>query len=263
MTMSSAVGPTVCPSWRDTPRVDALLSTTRRAPDEASDVVDARRASATIDSRDQRCDGRLLARAFPVVLATMDAMADPRYNLHATHRHEAGAQQWSSSTDRSGIDSRADGQRCLGPGGRPTPIGRAYDRDPQHVAVSARRFDRAGFSHPGASAGASQKTMRTRRGRYGRHKVRRPHGDATSVYRDRVAVLDHQQRASMPAQWSRTGVDRTHRVSRELVASRRGVGLASTSVGRSCSSRVASTRECSPPTDSPTYPTYAPRSTKR
>ena len=89
---------------------------------------------------------------FPVVLATMDAMADPRYNLHAHTATMAGAQQVViiNGPIRHRLAMQT-GDGALGPGWPANnSIGRAVRLVIRNMLRSVHgEFDRAGFSHPG------------------------------------------------------------------------------------------------------------------
>jgi hypothetical protein len=135
-------------------RVDALLRTTARAPDEVVVTLATRDGlSATIE---QIAINAAMAGCwpehFPVVLATMDAMADPRYNLHAHTATMAGAQQVIvvNGPIRHRLAMQT-GNGALGPG---WPANNAVGRGVRLVIRNILRsvhgeFDRAGFSHPG------------------------------------------------------------------------------------------------------------------
>ena len=142
----------VVPPTRD--RVDALLQTTSRSPDEVVVVLPTRDGlGATIE---QIAINAVMAGCrpehFPVVLATIDAMAEPRYNLHAHTATMAGAQQLVvvNGPIRHRLAMQT-GNGALGPG---WPANNAIGRAPRLVIRNLLRsvhgeFDRAGFSHPG------------------------------------------------------------------------------------------------------------------
>jgi hypothetical protein len=142
----------IIPPTRD--RVDALLAMTTRSPDDVVVRIDTRNGlSATVETiAINAAMAGCRPEHFPVVLAAMDAMADPAYNLHAHTGTMAGAQQLLivNGDIRTRLSLRS-GDGALGPG---WPANNAIGRAPRLVIRNALRslhgeFDRAGFSHPG------------------------------------------------------------------------------------------------------------------
>jgi hypothetical protein len=135
-------------------RVDALLRTTSRSPDEI--VVSLPTRDGLSANIEQIAINAVMAGCrpehFPVVLATMDAMADPAYNLHAHTATMAGAQQLVviNGPIRHQLAMQT-GNGALGPGWPSNNvIGRAVRLVIRNLLRSVHgEFDRAGFSHPG------------------------------------------------------------------------------------------------------------------
>lgn len=135
-------------------RVDRLLASTDRAADEVivrldtRDGLDATVAQVAVNAVMAGVEPEL----FPVVLAALDAMASPRFNLHAHTATMAGAQQLlvvrGPAARRLGFRSE-DG--ALGPGWPANNrVGRAVRLVIRNLLRSVHgEFDRAGFSHPG------------------------------------------------------------------------------------------------------------------
>ena len=192
--------PIVAPT-RD--RVDALLRTTTRG---ATDVVVALATrdglSATVE---QIAINAAMAGCwpehFPVVLATMDAMADPLHNLHAHTATMAGAQQLVvvNGPIRHRLAMQT-GNGALGPGWPANnTIGRAVRLVIRNRLRSVHgEFDRAGFSHPGrfgwCIAEDDENTPWPVVAEQGPSPV---HGDATSVYATvwQSSIINHERRA--------------------------------------------------------------------
>ncbi len=135
-------------------RVARLLATVTRDPAEVVLRVETRDGlDATVE---QVATNAVMAgvepRLFPVVLAAIDAMADPRYNIHAHTATMAGAQQLvivrGPAAARLGFRSE-DG--ALGPGWPANNrVGRAVRLVIRNLLRSVHgEFDRSGFSHPG------------------------------------------------------------------------------------------------------------------
>jgi hypothetical protein len=182
-------------------RVDALLQRTTRARDEVVVVLPTRDdLSATVE---QIAVNATMAGCrpehFPVVLATMDAMADPRYNLHAHTATMAGAQQLVvvNGPIRHRLAMQT-GNGALGPGWPANnTIGRAVRLVIRNVLRSVHgEFDRAGFSHPGrfswCIAEDDENTPWPVLAAQGRAPV---HGDATSVYATvwQSSIINHER----------------------------------------------------------------------
>lgn len=184
-------------------RVDALLRTTARAAGEV--VV----ALATRDGLDATVEQLAINAAmagcrpehFPLVLATIDAMADPRYNLHAHTATMAGAQQVIivNGPIRHRLAMQT-GDGALGPGWPANnSIGRAARLVIRNMLRSVHgEFDRAGFSHPGrfgwCIAEDDENTPWPVLAEQGPSPV---HGDATSVYATvwQSSIINHDRRA--------------------------------------------------------------------
>jgi hypothetical protein len=184
-------------------RVDTLLRTTTRA---AADVVVA---LATRDGLDATVEQIAINAAmagcwpehFPVVLATMDAMSDPRYNLHAHTATMAGAQQLIivNGPIRHRLAMQT-GNGALGPGWPANnAIGRAVRLVIRNMLRSVHgEFDRAGFSHPGrfgwCIAEDDENSPWPVLAEQGPSPV---HGDATSVYATvwQSSIINHDRRA--------------------------------------------------------------------
>jgi len=192
--------PIVAPT-RD--RVDALLHTTSRAAGEIVVTLPTRDGlSATVE---QIAVNAVMAGCrpehFPVVLSTMDAMADPRYNLHAHTATMAGAQQVvvvnGPIRHRLALQT---GNGALGPG---WPANNVIGRAPRLVIRNVLRsvhgeFDRAGFSHPGrfgwCIAEDEENSPWPVLSEQGPSPI---HGDATSVYATvwQSSIINHARRA--------------------------------------------------------------------
>ena len=184
-------------------RVDTLLRTTTRA---AAEVVVA---LATRDGLDATVEQIAINAAMagcwpehvPVVLATMDAMADPRYNLHAHTATMAGAQQLIivNGPIRHRLAMQT-GNGALGPGWPANnAIGRAVRLVIRNMLRSVHgEFDRAGFSHPGrfgwCIAEDDENSPWPVLAEQGPSPV---HGDATSVYATvwQSSIINHDRRA--------------------------------------------------------------------
>ncbi len=135
-------------------RVERLLASTDREADEimvrldTRDGLDATVAQIAVNAVMAGVDAAL----FPVVLAALDAIASPRFNLHAHTATMAGAQQVlvirGPVTHRLGFRTE-DG--ALGPGWPANNrVGRAVRLVIRNLLRSVHgEFDRAGFSHPG------------------------------------------------------------------------------------------------------------------
>ena len=191
----------IVPPTRD--RVDALLQTTSRAPDETVVTLPTRDGlSATVE---EIAVNAVMAGCrpehFPVVLATMDAMADPRYNLHAHTATMAGAQQVvvvnGPIRHRLALQT---GNGALGPG---WPANNVIGRAPRLVIRNVLRsvhgeFDRAGFSHPGrfgwCIAEDEENSPWPALSEQGPSPI---HGDATSVYATvwQSSIINHARQA--------------------------------------------------------------------
>ena len=191
----------VVPPTRE--RVDALL---RRSTRDAAEVV------VTLATRDglsatveQIAVNAAMAGCwpehFPVVLATIDAMADPRFNLHAHTATMAGAQQVVvvNGPIRHRLAMQT-GNGALGPG---WPANNAIGRATRLVIRNLLRsvpgeFDRAGFSHPGrfgwCIAEDDENSPWPVLAEQGSSPV---HGDATSVYATvwQSSIINHERRA--------------------------------------------------------------------
>ena len=232
-------------------RVDALLRTTTRAADEV--VV----ALATRDGLDATVEQIAINAAmagcwpehFPVVLATMDAMADPRYNLHAHTATMAGAQQLVivNGPIRHRLAMQT-GNGALGPGWPANnAIGRAVRLVIRNMLRSVHgEFDRAGFSHPGrfgwCIAEDDENSPWPVVAEQGPSPV---HGDATSVYATvwQSSIINHERAGARDRR--RAGVDRAHwRATRIGCTTTQHPTRRSTSIDRSCSSPAASTQGC-------------------
>lgn len=135
-------------------RVDRLLATTTRDRDEVvlridtRDGLDATVAQVAVNAAMAGVD----PRHFPLVLTALDAMDDPRYNLHAHTATMAGAQQLVIVRGPAveALDIRStDG--AFGPGWPASNrVGRAARLVLRNLLRSVHgEFDRAGFSHPG------------------------------------------------------------------------------------------------------------------
>ena len=184
-------------------RVDALLRTTTRAADEVVVALATRDGlGATVE---QIAINAAMAGCwpehFPVVLATMDAMADPRYNLHAHTATMAGAQQLVivNGPIRHRLAMQT-GNGALGPGWPANnAIGRAVRLVIRNMLRSVHgEFDRAGFSHPGrfgwCIAEDDENSPWPVLAEQGPSPV---HGDATSVYATvwQSSIINHDRRA--------------------------------------------------------------------
>ena len=184
-------------------RVDTLLRTTARASDEVVVALATRDGlGATVE---QIAINAAMAGCwpehFPVVLATMDAMADPRYNLHAHTATMAGAQQLIivNGPIRHRLAMQT-GNGALGPGWPANnAIGRAVRLVIRNMLRSVHgEFDRAGFSHPGrfgwCIAEDDENSPWPVVAEQGPSPVR---GDATSVYATvwQSSIINHERRA--------------------------------------------------------------------
>jgi hypothetical protein len=184
-------------------RVDALLHTTNRSADQivvelpTRDGLAANVEQVAINATMAGC----LPEHFPLVLATMDAMADPRYNLHAHTATMAGAQQLiivnGPIRHRLALQT---GNGALGPGwpGNNT-VGRAVRLVIRNMLRSVHgEFDRSGFSHPGrfgwCIAEDDENTPWPVLAEQGPSPVT---GDATSVYATvwQSSIINHDRRA--------------------------------------------------------------------
>jgi hypothetical protein len=184
-------------------RVDALLATTARSRGEILVELPTRDGlSATIE---EVAINSVMAGCrpehFPVVLATIDAMADPRYNLHAHTATMAGAQQVIvvNGPIRHRLAMQT-GNGALGPGWPANnTIGRAVRLVIRNLLRSVHgEFDRAGFSHPGrfgwCIAEDDENTPWPVLARQGEAPVA---GDATSVYATvwQSSIINHEPSA--------------------------------------------------------------------
>ena len=184
-------------------RVDALLRRTTRSPDEVvvalptRDGLDATIGQLAINAVMAGCR----PEHFPVVLAAIDAMADPRYNLHAHTATMAGAQQVVvvNGPIRHRLAMQT-GNGALGPGWPANnSIGRAVRLAIRNLLRSVHgEFDRAGFSHPGrfgwCIAEDDENTPWPVLAAQGPSPVA---GDATSVYATvwQSSIINHERRA--------------------------------------------------------------------
>ena len=185
-------------------RVDALLQTTTRAADEVVVSLATRDGlSATVE---QIATNAAMAGCwpehFPVVLAAMDTMAEPQYNLHAHTATMAGAQQLvvvnGPIRHRLAMQTGSGG---LGPGWPANNvIGRAVRLVIRNMLRSVHgEFDRSGFSHPGrfgwCIAEDDENSPWPVLAEQGPAPVR---GDATSVYATvwQSSIINHDRRAS-------------------------------------------------------------------
>jgi len=184
-------------------RVDELLRMTARGPGDVVVTLATRDGlSATVE---QIAVNAAMAGCwpehFPVVLATMDAMADPRYNLHAHTATMAGAQQVVvvNGPIRHRLAMQT-GNGALGPG---WPANNAIGRATRLVIRNLLRsvpgeFDRAGFSHPGrfgwCIAEDDENSPWPVLAEQGPSPV---HGDATSVYATvwQSSIINHARQA--------------------------------------------------------------------
>lgn len=177
-------------------RVDALLATVRRDPAEVVVRLDTRDGlDATVE---QIAVNAVMAGVvpvhFPYVLAAMDAMGDPAYNLHAHTATMAGASQVMIVR---GPRARAAGFRsedgALGPGWPANnTVGRATRLVIRNLLRSVHgEFDRAGFSHPGRFGWCIAEDDRTP------WPLGASGADEVLVYAStwQGSVIDHQQRA--------------------------------------------------------------------
>ena len=184
-------------------RVDTLLRTTARAAEEVVVALPTRDGlSATVEQIAINATmAGCLPEHFPLVLATIDAMADPRYNLHAHTATMAGAQQVVvvNGPIRHRLAMHT-GDGALGPGWPANnSIGRAVRLVIRNMLRSVHgEFDRAGFSHPGrfgwCIAEDDENTPWPVLAAQGPSPVS---GDATSVYATvwQSSIINHDRRA--------------------------------------------------------------------
>lgn len=178
-------------------RVDALLATVRRDPADVVVRLDTRDGlDATVE---QVAVNAVMAGVtpvhFPYVLAAMDAMGDPAYNLHAHTATMAGASQ---VVIVRGPGARAAGFRsedgALGPGWPANnTVGRAMRLVIRNMLRSVHgEFDRAGFSHPGRFGWCIAEDERTP------WPLGAPAADEVLVYAStwQGSVINHQPRAA-------------------------------------------------------------------
>jgi hypothetical protein len=137
-----------------TDRVDAFLTAVARAADDVVCTISTRNSieiSAGVIAANAVMAG-CLPEHMPVVLAAVEALGDPRCNLHAHTATLSGAQQVvivnGPIRARLGINS---GEGAFGPGPwANASIGRAVRLVVRNAARSIHgEFDRSTFSHPG------------------------------------------------------------------------------------------------------------------